>query len=192
MTSPLITTLSLPLGWSLPPVPPTVVAQWEGLLARVDLALGVRVPRGAALAVAGVAAAAVVVGLVTRARRGSRRAAPSPTTGASSAAELLQRSATLHEKQLLGDLVPRDGLGVSFDDIGGLDSVIAELEEAIILPLARPDLYAHSAVAQHPTGVLLYGPPGTGAQAGGVASSPPPRAHLELVVCSSRAHCESP
>ena len=37
---------------------------------------------------------------------------------------------------------------MSFDDIGGLDGVISELEEAVILPLARPDLYAHSAVAQ--------------------------------------------
>lgn len=57
---------------------------------------------------------------------------------------------------------PRD-IPVTFDDIGGLDTIIDELRESIIYPLTLPHLYAsHSSLLSAPSGVLLYGPPGCG------------------------------
>jgi ATP-dependent 26S proteasome regulatory subunit len=48
-------------------------------------------------------------------------------------------------------------------DIGGLNSIIEELKEAIIYPLTMPHLYSHvNSLLSAPSGVLLYGPPGCG------------------------------
>ena len=50
---------------------------------------------------------------------------------------------------------------VKWDDIGGLDTVKRELQEAVEWPMHFPDLYkqlGHTA----PKGILLYGPSGTG------------------------------
>jgi transitional endoplasmic reticulum ATPase len=50
---------------------------------------------------------------------------------------------------------------VSWDDVGGLESVKRELREAIELPLKYPELLRRARV-RPPKGILLYGPPGTG------------------------------
>lgn len=50
---------------------------------------------------------------------------------------------------------------VTYEDIGGLDSVVEELKEAVELPLTRPELYEEMGITP-PRGVILYGPPGTG------------------------------
>ncbi|KAL1956977.1 hypothetical protein VTO42DRAFT_6466 [Malbranchea cinnamomea] len=50
---------------------------------------------------------------------------------------------------------------VSLADLGGVDDVIQELEDLIVLPMTRPQVYASSKV-QPPRGVLLHGPPGCG------------------------------
>jgi 26S proteasome regulatory subunit T2 len=50
----------------------------------------------------------------------------------------------------------------SFDDIGGLETQIQELKEAIELPLTHPELYEEMGIVA-PKGVILYGEPGTGA-----------------------------
>merc|ERR1719276_520617 len=50
---------------------------------------------------------------------------------------------------------------VSFNDIGGLNSQIAQLREVVELPLTDPQLFTRVGV-KPPNGVLLYGPPGTG------------------------------
>ena len=50
---------------------------------------------------------------------------------------------------------------VKWDDIGGLDTVKRELQEAVEWPMHFPDMYkqlGHTA----PKGILLYGPSGTG------------------------------
>jgi ATP-dependent 26S proteasome regulatory subunit len=47
-----------------------------------------------------------------------------------------------------------------WDDISGLTLAKQALQEAAILPLLRPDLYA--GLRSPPNAVLLYGPPGTG------------------------------
>ncbi|RLV95536.1 Protein MSP1 [Spathaspora sp. JA1] len=68
-----------------------------------------------------------------------------------------------YEKSLLNCLVTPDDISVSFNDVGGLQDIIDELREAIILPLTEPDLFStHSSLIQSPKGVLFYGPPGCG------------------------------
>lgn len=68
-----------------------------------------------------------------------------------------------YEKRLLNALVLPDELTVTFDDIGGLQDIIDELHEAVILPLTEPDLFAkYLSLVQSPKGVLFYGPPGCG------------------------------
>jgi proteasome regulatory subunit len=50
---------------------------------------------------------------------------------------------------------------VSWNDIGGLNPQIRELQEVVELPLKKPQLFKKMGI-QPPKGVLLYGPPGTG------------------------------
>ena len=50
---------------------------------------------------------------------------------------------------------------VNLADLGGVDSVIQELEDLIVLPLLQPDIYLTSRI-QPPRGILLHGPPGCG------------------------------
>lgn len=49
----------------------------------------------------------------------------------------------------------------SYADIGGLDSQIQEIKEAVELPLTHPELYDEIGI-KPPKGVILYGQPGTG------------------------------
>merc|ERR1711959_231987 len=49
----------------------------------------------------------------------------------------------------------------TFADIGGLESQIQEIKEAVELPLTHPELYEDIGI-KPPKGVILYGPPGTG------------------------------
>uniref|UniRef100_A0A8C9GFL8 AAA+ ATPase domain-containing protein n=1 Tax=Piliocolobus tephrosceles TaxID=591936 RepID=A0A8C9GFL8_9PRIM len=49
----------------------------------------------------------------------------------------------------------------SYADIGGLESQIQEIKEAVELPLTHPELYEDIGI-KPPKGVILYGPPGTG------------------------------
>jgi len=49
----------------------------------------------------------------------------------------------------------------SYADIGGLESQIMEIKEAVELPLAHPELYEEIGI-KPPKGVILYGEPGTG------------------------------
>jgi len=49
----------------------------------------------------------------------------------------------------------------SYADIGGLESQIQEIKEAVELPLTRPELYEDIGI-KPPKGVILYGEPGTG------------------------------
>ena len=50
---------------------------------------------------------------------------------------------------------------VDYSSIGGLDQQIQEVVETIELPLTDPDLFRDVGV-DPPTGILLYGPPGSG------------------------------
>jgi len=50
---------------------------------------------------------------------------------------------------------------VTWDDVGGLESLKEELQEAIEWPLKHKEAFEHADVSP-PKGILLYGPPGTG------------------------------
>ncbi|KAF2662697.1 AAA-domain-containing protein [Lophiostoma macrostomum CBS 122681] len=84
--------------------------------------------------------------------KGARRKAPT--------AEDLQL--TSYEQQIAMEVVAPEDIPVSFDDIGGLDSIIEDLRESVIYPLTHPILYTTSSLLSAPSGVLLYGPPGCG------------------------------
>lgn len=49
----------------------------------------------------------------------------------------------------------------SYADIGGLESQIQEIKEAVELPLTHPEIYEEMGI-KPPKGVILYGEPGTG------------------------------
>jgi len=49
----------------------------------------------------------------------------------------------------------------SYSDIGGLDKEIAELKEAVVLPMTQKEKFEKIGI-KAPKGVLLHGPPGTG------------------------------
>ncbi len=50
---------------------------------------------------------------------------------------------------------------VSFENVGGLEHEIRELEECVVLPLLHPERFEKLGISP-PTGVLLHGLPGTG------------------------------
>jgi len=52
-------------------------------------------------------------------------------------------------------------IGVTYEDIGGLDDQIQRIREMIELPLRHPEVFDRLGI-EPPTGVLLHGPPGTG------------------------------
>ncbi|KAF2705668.1 AAA-domain-containing protein [Pleomassaria siparia CBS 279.74] len=70
---------------------------------------------------------------------------------------------TPYEQTIAMEVVAPEDIPISFEDIGGLDSIIEELKESVIYPLTLPHLYSHSSsLLSAPSGVLLYGPPGCG------------------------------
>ncbi|KAK9275500.1 hypothetical protein L1049_022767 [Liquidambar formosana] len=60
------------------------------------------------------------------------------------------------------DVINPDHIDVEFESIGGLEKIKEALIELVILPLLRPELFAHGKLLGPQKGVLLYGPPGTG------------------------------
>uniref|UniRef100_A0A8D0DV51 Outer mitochondrial transmembrane helix translocase n=1 Tax=Salvator merianae TaxID=96440 RepID=A0A8D0DV51_SALMN len=71
-------------------------------------------------------------------------------------------SLTEHEMHIAAHLVvPRD-IKVTWKDVAGLDEVVRELQDTVILPFQKRHLFQHSKLCQPPRGVLLYGPPGCG------------------------------
>ncbi len=53
------------------------------------------------------------------------------------------------------------GLGINYEDIGGLGEEIKKVREMIELPLKHPEIFEKLGI-EPPKGVLLHGPPGTG------------------------------
>ncbi|HMY85198.1 MAG: 26S protease regulatory subunit [Saprospiraceae bacterium] len=50
---------------------------------------------------------------------------------------------------------------VTFEDIGGIETIIDQIREVIELPLKRPEIYHHLGIKPH-KGILLFGDPGNG------------------------------
>ncbi|KAH8410277.1 hypothetical protein KR009_010490, partial [Drosophila setifemur] len=67
-----------------------------------------------------------------------------------------------HEVVIASQLVAPEDIKVSWTDIAGLDEVIQELRETVVLPVRHRDLFRHSQLWRAPKGVLLHGPPGCG------------------------------
>lgn len=67
-----------------------------------------------------------------------------------------------YEATIAALLIDPLNLPNSWQDIGGLDSVISEIIETVILPLQRRTLFQSSTLLSAPKGVLLFGPPGCG------------------------------
>lgn len=59
------------------------------------------------------------------------------------------------------ELVLEEVPDVTYDDVGGLDSQIEMIKDAVELPYLYADLFAEHQL-QAPKGILLYGPPGCG------------------------------
>lgn len=67
-----------------------------------------------------------------------------------------------YEDIIACDVINPEHIGVEFNSIGGLEAIKQSLFELVILPLRRPELFAHGKLLGSQKGVLLYGPPGTG------------------------------
>ena len=70
---------------------------------------------------------------------------------------LLEKLARPEVEDLLLEEVP----DISYEDIGGLDSQIEQIADAVELPFLYADLFAEHQLPA-PKGILLYGPPGCG------------------------------
>ncbi len=64
-------------------------------------------------------------------------------------------------KRELDDLLLEEVPDISYEDIGGLDTQIEAIRDAIEMPYLYPDEYKEFSLTP-PKGVLLYGPPGCG------------------------------
>ncbi|KAJ6748878.1 AAA ATPASE putative-RELATED [Salix purpurea] len=65
------------------------------------------------------------------------------------------------EKRIRPEVIPTNEIGVTFADIGALDETKESLQELVMLPLRRPDLF-NGGLLKPCRGILLFGPPGTG------------------------------
>lgn len=83
------------------------------------------------------------------------QSAPSPARTASKTEDRSNRT----EAEIV--MAERDIPLIHYHQIGGLDSVIAQVRENVELPLKMPQLFTHLGITPH-RGILLYGPPGTG------------------------------
>ncbi|XP_058184074.1 uncharacterized protein LOC131301704 isoform X2 [Rhododendron vialii] len=65
------------------------------------------------------------------------------------------------EKRIRPEVIPSNEIGVTFADIGAMDEIKESLQELVMLPLRRPDLFK-GGLLKPCRGILLFGPPGTG------------------------------
>ncbi|XP_062125407.1 outer mitochondrial transmembrane helix translocase [Drosophila sulfurigaster albostrigata] len=69
---------------------------------------------------------------------------------------------TDYELMIASHLVVPADIAVKWSDIAGLDAVIQDLRESVVLPVRHRDMFKNSKLWQAPRGVLLHGPPGCG------------------------------
>ncbi|KAL1273856.1 hypothetical protein QQF64_026670 [Cirrhinus molitorella] len=71
-------------------------------------------------------------------------------------------SLTEYEMNIATLLVDPRSIKVTWRDVAGLDEIISEMQDTVILPFQKRHLFCGSKLLQPPKGVLLYGPPGCG------------------------------
>ncbi|XP_065106903.1 outer mitochondrial transmembrane helix translocase [Paramisgurnus dabryanus] len=71
-------------------------------------------------------------------------------------------SLTEYEMNIATHLIDPRSIKVTWRDVAGLDEVITDLQDTVILPFQKSYLFRGSKLFQPPKGVLLYGPPGCG------------------------------
>lgn len=68
-----------------------------------------------------------------------------------------------YEQRLMVDVIGPDEIEVTFESIGGMDDELEEVKDNIVLPFQIAKHYKnYENISTCPTGVLLYGAPGTG------------------------------
>jgi SpoVK/Ycf46/Vps4 family AAA+-type ATPase len=74
-----------------------------------------------------------------------------------------------YETRILNDIVFPDQISITWNDVGGLETLKEQIYETLVLPLQNPGLFkanrkdpSQASLAVVPRGVLFYGPPGTG------------------------------
>lgn len=67
-----------------------------------------------------------------------------------------------YETNFVSAVVPPGEIGIKFEDVGALEEVKQALDELVILPMRRPELFTHGNLLRPCKGILLFGPPGTG------------------------------
>jgi ATP-dependent 26S proteasome regulatory subunit len=69
-----------------------------------------------------------------------------------------------YEMRLMVDVLGPDELEVTFADVGGLESQLEDVKDNVVLPIRlwAQDRHRMVGVSPCPTGVILYGKPGTG------------------------------
>lgn len=67
-----------------------------------------------------------------------------------------------YEIMIASQLVEPSAIATTWSDIAGLDSLVTELRETVIVPIQKRKLFAKSGLMSAPKGVLLHGPPGCG------------------------------
>lgn len=65
-----------------------------------------------------------------------------------------------YELVIAAHLVVPEDINVTWKDIAGLDNVVQELKESVVLPVKHREMFKTSTLYQAPKGVLLHGPPG--------------------------------
>ena len=89
--------------------------------------------------------------------RGTHIRSGDPSASTSASNLLLEKLPRPEVEHLLLEEVP----DISYTDIGGLDSQIEQIADAVELPFLHQDLFAEHQLPA-PKGILLYGPPGCG------------------------------
>jgi hypothetical protein len=75
----------------------------------------------------------------------------------------LRKTATKHEKRLLGGVIEPDKIKTTFNDVHAPTETIEALKTLTTLSLIRPEAFLYGVLSTDKIpGLLLYGPPGTG------------------------------
>jgi len=66
-----------------------------------------------------------------------------------------------HEAAMVANVTLREELDVDLADVAGCDALVDEIKRDVLFQLQHPN-FARSALMTSASGVLLFGPPGTG------------------------------